>query len=104
MTTQEQKIKKHEEVCNMLHETYKKKNHDYGDSFGKSMEKRGIIAAMVRMEDKWNRLDNLTSNTREIKVDSESIADTLLDLANYCIMTYMELALNGEIEETEPSC
>lgn len=104
MMAQEQKIKKHEEVCNMLHETYKKKNHDYGDSFGKSMEKRGIIAAMVRMEDKWNRLDNLTSNTREIKVDSESIADTLLDLANYCIMTYMELVLNGEIEETEPSC
>ena len=104
MTAQEQKIKKHEEVCNMLHETYKKKNHDYGDSFGKSMEKRGMIAAMVRMEDKWNRLDNLTSNTREIRVDNESIADTLLDLANYCIMTYMELALNRCVEETEPSC
>ena len=104
MTTQEQKIKKHEEVCNMLHETYKKKNHDYGDSFGKSMEKRGIIAAMVRMEDKWNILDNLTSNTKEIRVDNESIADTLLDLANYCIMTYMELTLNKVIEDTESSC
>ena len=30
----EKKINKHKEICCLLNETYKKKNHDYGDSFG----------------------------------------------------------------------
>ena len=85
------KIKLHKELCEKLNKTYEKKNHDYGDSFGKSFAKRGITAAMVRMEDKWNRLDNLTLNPENIKVKDEAIEDTLLDLANYCLMTYIEL-------------
>ena len=74
-----------------LNQIYQKKNSDYGDSFGKSFRKRGIAAAMVRMEDKWNRLDNLTLHPENIQVNDESIEDTLIDLANYCLMTYMEL-------------
>ncbi len=85
------KIDVHFEICRKLNDTYKRKNQDYGDSFGKSFKKRGIAAAMVRMEDKWNRLDNLTLHPENIQVKDESIKDTLLDLANYCIMTYMEL-------------
>lgn len=85
------KIQLHKEICDQLHETYVKKNEDYGDSFGKSVAKRGITAAMVRLEDKWNRLDNLTLHPENIQVKDESIADTLLDLANYCLMTYMEI-------------
>lgn len=85
------KIQIHKKLCDQLNETYQKKNSDYGDSFGKSVRKRGITAAMVRMEDKWNRLDNLTLHPENIKVNDESIGDTLLDLANYCLMTYMEL-------------
>lgn len=85
------KIKLHKELCEKLNQTYEKKNQDYGDSFGKSFSKRGITAAMVRMEDKWNRLDNLTLHPENIRVKDESIEDTLLDLANYCLMTYIEL-------------
>lgn len=85
------KIKIHKRLCDQLNETYQKKNSDYGDSFGKSVRKRGITAAMVRMEDKWNRLDNLTLHPENIMVNDETIGDTLLDLANYCLMTYMEL-------------
>lgn len=85
------KIKLHKELCDELHNIYIKKNSDYGDSFGKSFAKRGITSAMVRMEDKWNRLDNLTLNTNKVMVTDESIMDTLIDLANYCIMTFMEL-------------
>ena len=85
------KIQIHKKLCDQLNETYQKKNSDYGDSFGKSVRKRGITAAMVRMEDKWNRLDNLTLHPENIMVNDESIGDTLLDLANYCLMTYMEL-------------
>lgn len=88
------KIYLHKEICEKIHNTYIKKNHDYGDSFGKSFSKRGITAAMVRLEDKWNRLDNLTLNPDDVQVNDESISDTLLDMANYCIMTYMELEGN----------
>ena len=47
-----------------------------------------INAAVTRIVDKTNRL--LTLCTRKQKVD-ESIRDTLLDLANYSIMTVIEL-------------
>ncbi len=94
--TIEEKKKKHQEILNNLHETYLKKQADYGDSFGKSYEKYGIVSAMVRMEDKWNRLDNLISSKNEIMVKDESISDTLLDLANYAIMTYMEMTKEDE--------
>ena len=83
-------VKQHESLLRQIHDTYIKKNHDYGDSFSKSFKKYGLVAAMVRMEDKWNRLDNLASGAEQ-KVSDESIRDTLLDLAGYCIMTTMEL-------------
>ena len=34
------KYKRHEELCKELHEIYVKKNHDYGDSFGKNTRKK----------------------------------------------------------------
>lgn len=82
--------KQHESLLRQIHDTYIKKNHDYGDSFSRSFKKYGLVAAMVRMEDKWNRLDNLASGAEQ-KVSDESIRDTLLDLAGYCVMTIMEL-------------
>lgn len=69
-------------------ETYKAKNADYGDSFGKSIEKYGLIAALTRISDKFNRIENLILNKDRL-VEDESLADSLLDLANYSIMTYM---------------
>ena len=83
-------VKQHESLLRQIHDTYIKKNHDYGDSFSRSFKKYGLVAAMVRMEDKWNRLDNMASGAEQ-KVADESIRDTLLDLAGYCIMTTMEL-------------
>lgn len=83
-------IEQHESILRQIHDIYVKKNHDYGDSFSRSYQKYGIIAAMVRMEDKWNRLDNLVKGEKQM-VSDESIRDTLLDLAGYCIMTAMEL-------------
>ena len=90
-------VKQHELLLRQIHDTYIKKNHDYGDSFSRSYKKYGLVAAMVRMEDKWNRLDNLASGAEQ-KVSDESIRDTLLDLAGYCIMTTMELDKQKNIE------
>lgn len=73
-----------------LADTLVKKNAAYGDAFGKSIEKYDYIAALVRMSDKWNRLNNLMLNNNIDNI-GESIQDTLLDLAGYCILTMAEL-------------
>lgn len=86
------KVKFHSKICDFLNETYKKKNNDYGDSFHQSILTWGISAAGVRISDKYNRLVSLLTKNKEQMVADESVADTLLDLANYCIMTYMEIA------------
>ena len=83
-------LQQHKQLLQQIHDTYVKKNHDYGDSFSRSFKKYGLVAAMVRMEDKWNRLDNMASGAEQ-KVADETIRDTLLDLAGYCVMTTMEL-------------
>ena len=80
----------HLEVCGELNVTYERKNADYGDSFAQSLDKHGLIAAIVRMDDKMNRVINLYKADERL-VEDESIRDTLLDLANYAIMSVMWL-------------
>ena len=63
---------------------YIKKNHDYGDAFSKSLDEDGLLAAKIRLKDKIRRFDALLKS--DALVD-ESIEDTLLDMANYAIMT-----------------
>lgn len=82
------RIEEHKQICYDIHDTYIQKNRAYGNSFDKSCDDFGITAAMVRMSDKWNRLKQLTANP-DIPKGDESIEDTLLDLANYCIMTVL---------------
>lgn len=96
------KFLRHKELCEQMHETYKKKNLDYGDSFSKSIEKWGFIAAMVRMEDKFNRLESLLGKSEEeILVKDESIIDTLLDLSAYAMMTAMEFEVRKKDDKKE---
>ena len=83
------KYEKHLKICEKLNEIYINKNHDYGDSFGDTFRKLGIISAVTRITDKTNRLQSLCK--KEQKVNDESIRDTLMDLANYAIMTIIEL-------------
>lgn len=80
------------EITVKMAETYKAKNHDYGNSFSKSISEFGLVAAVVRLNDKMERLKSLAKiGSDEIKVKDESIKDTLLDLANYAVMTLVEL-------------
>lgn len=69
-----------------MYQTFKIKNEKYGNSFEKSLDKYGIISALTRMSDKWNRLENLIL-TNDNGTEDERLQDTLIDLANYCIMT-----------------
>lgn len=83
--------------------TFCKKNSDYGNSFEESLDKHGIVASIVRMGDKMNRLEALTDDSRTQQVGSESLLDTLEDLSNYAAMTACWLkgvrAEDGEEEE-----
>lgn len=83
------KTKKHKLICEKLNALYKAKNADYGDSFGKSYREYGLTMPCIRLEDKLNRLKSLNFS-KSAKVN-ESIEDTLMDLANYAIMTLIEL-------------
>lgn len=86
------RVQMHKNLCKELNETYEKKNHDYGNSFGDTFDKLGIISAVTRISDKYNRLVSLsTKPEEERKVKDESITDTLMDMANYCIMTIIEM-------------
>ena len=89
---------RHQELCKKIHETYIQKNQAYGNSFGDTYEKLGIISAVTRITDKYNRLVNLATNPSVDKGD-ESIVDTLLDMANYALMTVMEIEKEKEAEE-----
>jgi hypothetical protein len=90
------KYMRHEELCRLLNQTYRAKNEAYGDSFGRTFRELGIISAVTRMYDKFNRVKALAAGV-ENRVADESLMDTLLDLANYCMMTVIEME-NGKVE------
>ena len=92
--TQEQRTKVHDEICDLIKDTYANKHHDYGPSFEKTFYEYGWKAPLVRMEDKMSRLKSLFEKGDENrKVKDESIKDTVIDLANYSIMLATELIL-----------
>lgn len=72
-------------LLNQIKDTHEKKNHDYGNSFAKSMDEFGMPAAAIRLSDKLNRFKSLIKSEAQVK--DESIEDTLLDMAAYAIMT-----------------
>lgn len=63
-----------------------KKNHDYGNSFEKSLDTFGLVAGIVRMNDKFERLVSLNDPNKDSQIASESLVDTLEDLSNYAAM------------------
>lgn len=86
----EDQFNHHKDLCINIHNTFKQKNLAYGNSFEESVLKYGLISALTRMSDKWNRIENLVLNPSTDTGD-EPLKDSLLDLANYCLMTVMVL-------------
>lgn len=85
----EDNLRAFDAVVSDLRALYERKYRDYKDSFKKSLDKRGLIAYIVRAEDKFERIDNLLDN--QAQVNDEAIEDTIRDLANYSIMAVMWL-------------
>lgn len=95
------KYDKLKELTNQILKIYMDKNSDYGDSFSKSYKEFGIIAPIVRMNDKMERVKQL-SKSGDRKVKDESLKDSLIDLANYALMTVIEIdseSVNVKLEE-----
>lgn len=90
MASTNEKLKKLKEIHSREEALYAERNEKYGDSFSKTYQKRGHVAAIVRMEDKLDRADYLLSHGL-MESDGESVIDTLIDLSNYANMTIMEL-------------
>ena len=88
----------HRMLCNYLNDLYTRKNKDYGDSFHQSYLEEGLAMSRIRLGDKFSRFKTL-SKSNEIQVTDESIRDTLLDLANYAIMTVLEIDREAKTEE-----
>ena len=83
-------LKMHADLCTQMHELCVAKNKRYGDSFSKTVQHYGLISALTRMSDKWNRIETLILGWADESAD-ESLVDSLIDLANYCIMTVCEI-------------
>lgn len=77
-------------IINNLEETYKNKNNDYGNSVADTYKKFGDLSFLVRITDKYNRLLTLCNPNNEQKIKDEKIDDTILDLANYCLLWLVE--------------
>lgn len=93
------KVEMHESICKELTDLYERKNHDYGDSFAKSFAEYGMAMPCIRLDDKLNRTKSLIKKQQQM-VDDEGIKDTLMDLANYAIMTLIEIEI-AEKKEAE---
>ena len=70
--------------------TYEAKNADYGDSVGDTYNKFGDVSFLTRITDKYNRILSLSDNGECGEVKDESLDDTILDLANYCVLWLVE--------------
>lgn len=90
----ENEINEYQQVINKLYKIYVDKNHDYGNSFDDTCDEFGLVAPVIRMNDKIKRCKSVLKNN-DFKVN-ESLEDTISDLANYCIMTLMWMKKNSK--------
>lgn len=75
-------------ITDKISDTYKRKNHDYGNAFSEMYDELGINYGYGKIREKVNRIKTLKDN--EAQVANEPLEDALLDCANYCILTLME--------------
>lgn len=77
------------DILKEMQELYNKKNADYGNSFSETIQEFGFIPAIARINDKFKRIKKMVKNEK-MQVD-ESMRDNLMDIANYCVLTIIEL-------------
>ena len=77
------------DILKEMQELYDRKNHDYGNSFSETIQEFGFTPAIARINDKFKRVKQMVKG-EQMQVN-ESMRDNLIDIANYCILTIIEL-------------
>lgn len=93
------------ELLREIGELHDRKNSDYArkdDALSnfRECERFGVAAwkgCLVRLSDKWSRIVRLAekADTGEVVQVDESLVDTLMDLANYSLLTIILYELRG---------
>ena len=88
-------------ILDAMYDTYKKKNQDYGNSFHELFVEDGPIVGKIHISEKYKRFVQLLTSGKNM-VENEHIEDSLLDMANYCILTLIEMwKREGRLENKE---
>lgn len=72
------------EILAPVADLLKQKNTDYGNSYNESRSEFGSMAFLLRTNDKFARLKNLTN--QKAQVNDESVEDTIKDIIGYCTL------------------
>jgi hypothetical protein len=62
-----------------------------------NLSRHGLKGIVVRLGDKYERVDNLIWHNQKPAVDDESVRDTLIDLINYCFLGLIFLDEENEL-------
>lgn len=90
------KVERFKQLTGEMISLYARKNKDYGDSFTEMSREWGAMYPLSRMQEKLRRATQLM-RSGEAQVPDEKVTDTLIDLANYALMTILEIKEgNGE--------
>ena len=81
-------------VLDEMKELHAKKNKDYKGSFHDLFEEYGMPYALGHLEEKLNRVKAITKNGGNA-VKNDHIEDSVIDLACYAVMLYMEIKRIG---------
>ena len=85
-------IERHNKITKEIHELYKIKNAKYGNSFADSIDEFGFAAAGFQIGHKFNRVKQMIKDGDLFGTGEEgSFRDNLRDVANYCMITMIEL-------------
>lgn len=76
-------------ILKEMQELYNKKNADYGNSFSETIQEFGFTPAIARINDKFKRVKKMVKDEKMLV--NESMRDNLMDIANYCVLTIIEL-------------
>ncbi len=72
---------------NIIRDTLTERGAKYNDAFHKTWEEWGLDVARIQLTIKLCRLKNLEFN----RDNCDTIRDTLIDIAGYCILSLIEI-------------
>lgn len=99
MANTNEKVKIMKSLHSKQEALYAEKNEKYQDAFGKTYAEYGPTVAIIRLEDKLNRVKALVAAGLDGS-NGESLVDTLTDMSNYANMFIIELGASSVKEET----